>query len=168
MILIIDVHYYDDKARIAGIAFDDWLTDKESHVYISDYEGVADYKSGAFYKRELPCILKLIEEHNLQPELIIIDGYVWLDGVKQTGMGARLHDSLAIKTPIIGVAKNKHSALGAGYDVVRGSSAKPLFVTAIGIDIDTAKSHIANMHGDFRQPTLIKKADSACRGYELA
>jgi len=167
MILIIDVHYYDNKARIAGITFDDWLTNKESNVYISDFEEVADYKSGEFYKRELPCILKLIEEHNLQPDLIIIDGYVWLDGVEKAGMGVHLYNNLDIKTPIIGVAKNKHSALGTGYDIIRGSSAKPLFVTAIGIDIETAKSHIANMHGNFRHPTLIKKADSACRGYEL-
>lgn len=167
MKLIIDVHYFDDKARIAGVAFDNWLDDKETQIFTSEYCGVADYKSGEFYKRELPCILKLLDEHHLTLEVIILDGYVWLDGVSKPALGFHLQQAIDFTPVIIGVAKNRHSALGDNFGVLRGGSQKPLYVTAMGIDTDRAKEAIANMHGDFRLPTLIKKADSACRGHEL-
>lgn len=167
MKLIIDVHYFEDKARVAGVTFDDWLDDTETQVFISEYHGVADYKSGEFYKRELPCILKLLEEHQLEPDTIILDGYVWLDGVSKLALGSHLQQAIDFEPALIGVAKNRHSELGEDFDVLRGGSQKPLYVTAMGIDIDSAKEAIAKMHGDFRLPTLIKKADSACRGHAL-
>ena len=152
MKLIIDIHYFDDK---------------EAQIFTNEYQGVADYKSGEFYKRELPCILKLLEEHQLEPDTIILDGYVWLDGISKPALGYHLQQAIDFSPALIGVAKNRHSALGDNFDVLRGGSQKPLYVTTMGIDINSAKEAIAKMHGDFRLPTLIKKADSACRGHEL-
>jgi len=35
--------------------------------------------------------------------------------------------------------------------------------TAEGIDTETAKQYIRNMHGEYRIPTLLKRVDALCR-----
>lgn len=67
---------------------------------------MADYKSGEFYKRELPCILTLLDEHQLTPEVIILDGYVWLDGVSKPALGYHLQQAIDFTPALIGVARN--------------------------------------------------------------
>ena len=69
--------------------------------------------------------------------------------------------------PVIGVAKT--SFVGAtATPVIRGASATPLYVTAIGIEQAVAAAQITAMHGPFRIPTLIKRADTLARGHDLA
>jgi deoxyribonuclease V len=99
----------------------------------------------------------------LQPDLILIDGYVWLDE-NEIGLGVYLYNELGGKIPVIGVAKSKFKTHSKVKEVFRGNSHTPLYVSSIGIDLVEATQNIKNMHGSFRLPTLLKKVDQLCRG----
>jgi len=62
MILAIDVAYSDRTAWAAGVLFLAWDSDALERELIVRIEGVADYVPGHFYRRELPCILRLLSE----------------------------------------------------------------------------------------------------------
>ncbi|MBL9016016.1 MAG: endonuclease V, partial [Myxococcales bacterium] len=94
-------------------------------------------------------------------DAVVIDGYVWL-GPDRAGLGKHLHDRIGL--PIIGVAKTSFAGAVA-TEVVRGESAQPLYITAIGIDEATAAANVRDMHGPFRLPTLLKRVDSLARGH---
>jgi len=163
MILAIDVHYENDRASIAGLAFNTWESQTESAVYKSFLDGVAPYESGSFYLRELPCIKMLLDEHDLKPDVIVIDGFVWLDGYSKHGLGVRLYKELNESIPIIGVAKKGFKGIPIEFSLLRGKSEKPLFVTCIGIEQETAIQNILSMAGENRLPVLLKKVDRLCR-----
>lgn len=162
MILAVDVCYNDSDAVVAGVLFEEWTSGNSRADYISHVDEVQDYVPGQFYKRELPCILALIEEHHLQPYCIVIDGYVFLDGVNKPGLGYRLYEALDKRIAVIGVAKKPFAGIADDYAVLRGDSQKPLYVTATS-DLSQAKKTIASMHGNHRIPTLLKRADQLCR-----
>ena len=162
MILAIDVQYSENTAFVAGITFGTWLSEAPENEYISVLNDVAEYEPGNFYKRELPCILKLIEEHGIKPDTIVVDGYVYLDGESRPGLGKYLYDALKDECEIIGVAKRSFSGIGVSHEVLRGQSVKPLFITTTG-QLDTAKENIAKMFGEHRIPVLLKRADQLCR-----
>ncbi len=163
MILAIDVDYRNTNAHIAGVAFSSWKDEKPSAIYSSSLSNIEAYEPGRFFKRELPCILKLLEEHKLNPEYIVIDGFVYLDGDKEPGLGKHLYDALGGKTMIIGVAKRPFKNTSETCEIFRGESHKALYVTAEGITRDAAKLLIVSMHGKYRIPELLKKADQLCR-----
>ena len=163
MILAVDVDYGDGIAHIAGVAFSDWSDVEPSATYTSELSGIEAYEPGNFFKRELPCILKLLNEHELTPECIVIDGFVYLDGASDAGLGRRLYDALNGTISIIGVAKRPFKNTPESCEVYRGQSSKPLYVTSEGIAADTAKEYIATMHGEYRIPDLLKIADRLCR-----
>ena len=163
MILAIDVDYREDgNAVAAGILFKHWDDAEPTQVVTTTIEEVAPYISGAFYKRELPCILKLLEEIDTPLACIVVDGYVSLVEGK-AGLGTYLYHSLDEKIPVIGVAKNAFQNISEETYIYRGESKKPLYVTSIGISTDIAKEAIKTMFGKYRIPTLLKKADSVCR-----
>jgi deoxyribonuclease V len=118
----------------------------------------AAYEAGKFYQRELPYLLGALA--GITPELVVIDGNVWLAD-RAAGLGAHLHVKLGV--PVVGVAKNLFRGAPA-IAVVRGKSAKPLYVTAAGYSAELAADHVRAMHGEFRIPTLLKRADSLARG----
>ena len=163
MKLAVDVDYQNDTAHIAGVAFSDWTDAESLAIYTSSLSGVQAYEPGNFFKRELSCILKLLEEHELKPECIIIDGFVYLDGKKEAGLGKYLYDALDGKSSIIGVAKRRFKTTPESCEVYRGQSRKSLYVSSEGLPPDTAKEHITSMHGSYRIPDLLKKADRVCR-----
>lgn len=163
MILAVDVHYEGLIAVVAGVLFENWDDDHSCEVFMSTVSDIKKYEPGEFYKRELPCILKLLEDHNIRPDCIIIDGFVYLDGVGKAGLGKHLHDALEGGVNVIGVAKKPFKDISDYFAVYRGGSDKPLYVTSEGIDIDTAKKLVATMSGQFRVPTLLKRVDQACR-----
>jgi deoxyribonuclease V len=167
MFLAIDVHYSHNQANAAGITFNSWQAEKPIDYFTSTITHIAEYEPGSFYKRELPCILRLIEEHTLHPESIVIDGFVFLDGHSKPGLGKYLYDTLEQKTSVIGVAKNPFRDIDEKYKVYRGNSQHPLYVTAVGIDLSLAKEHISSMHGQYRLPTLLKKVDQLSRGIAI-
>ncbi len=161
--LAIDVHYFNSKARAAAVSFSDWQASKADDCFVVEVNGVAAYESGAFYKRELPIILKLLETYKLKPEIILIDGYVFLDGEVKAGLGKMLYDALEQSTTVIGVAKNSFEGIGERFALYRGQSQRPLYVSSAGIDASDAKNIIRKMHGDYRLPTLLKLVDQLCR-----
>lgn len=162
MILAIDVKYTPTNAIVAGITFDMVHSTFVREEFLSNVESVGDYVPGQFYLRELPCISALLTEHNITPKLIIVDGYAWL-GENKPGLGKRLFDHLSGKVPVIGVAKNPYKDAPKEFELVRGMGKKPLHVSAEGMSLQSAKDIISKMAGDFRIPTMLKRADQLCR-----
>ena len=159
----VDVDYRPHSAQAAAVAFDHWqacAAVDQAAVVISN---VAPYVPGQFYRRELPCIVAALKPLSRQPQLVIIDGYVWLDANSNPGLGAHLFAELGGKTPVIGVAKTRFRNAAAAIPITRGQSRSPLFITAAGIDAQAAAAHIQQMHGPHRIPTLLKLADTLCR-----
>lgn len=165
MFAAVDVHYGDDRVVSAAVLFPAWTEDDVAgEAAIHHPPDAAPYTPGAFYERELPYLVALIERLVTPPEVVVIDGYVWL-GPERAGLGKHLHDRIGI--PIIGVAKTSFAGASA-TEVLRGESAQPLYVTSIGIDEATAAAHIRGMHGPYRIPTLLKRVDSLARGNQNA
>ncbi len=162
MIFCTDVGYRTDYALAAGVLFTAWTVAKPDLEHTVKVSPIADYVSGEFYRRELPCLLKLIESVNTPITTLVIDGFVWLEEGTRKGLGAHLHDALNARIPIIGVAKTPYRSARA-TEVRRGKSATPLYVTSAGIDPQIAADHIQSMHGPNRIPTLIKRADFLSR-----
>lgn len=124
----------------------------------------ADYEPGEFYKRELPLLLSVLGMLPRKPEIIVIDGYVWLGVEDRKGLGAHLHAALGGASAVIGIAKSKfHGASYWAAEVRRGSSDSPLFITAAGVSADDAVSSVKRMHGEHRIPTLVGRADRLAR-----
>lgn len=163
MILAVDVDYREGKAVAAGIAFNDWENHVPAHTFITQTDQVEEYQPGEFYKRELPIILLLLEQLPQLPEIIIIDGYVYLDHHQKAGLGLHLYKALNAKVAIIGVAKSRFQDIPSETEVLRSGSNRPLFVTAIGIDESEARDSIKKMHGNHRLPTILKAVDRLCR-----
>lgn len=159
MILAVDIHYRHTLAIAGGIVFADWTAQQEDAVYRSELRIDQDYIPGEFYRRELPCILCLIEEHKLVPDTVVVDGYVYLDGFCLPGLGKHLFDALAGRASIIGVAKRRLIHTPDETTLYRGQSRRPLYITSVGISLDMAKSLISSMHGPFRIPYLLKRVD---------
>ena len=164
MKLAVDVHYGTESATVAGVLFanpDDCEPMLELAVRVPVE---AEYQPGQFYKRELPCILALLEQIDELPDLIVIDGYVYLGGDGKPGLGKHLYDALNGRCAVIGVAKTRYKETPAVAELVRGSSKRPLYVTAAGMGQEHARQFIKNMCGDGRLPLLLKRVDQLCRG----
>ncbi|MEG1665334.1 endonuclease V [Chryseobacterium sp.] len=165
MIYAFDTFYYEDFAKTVCIAFENWTSETESFIYSENTAISSDYESGAFYKRELPCILSLLKKIDLKVgDLIIVDGYVTLENSGKIGLGGYLYQSLNEKYPVIGIAKNGFASEDfLRKTVFRGESKTPLFLTAIRFDVEEAKTNVENMYGAYRIPTLLKKLDQLTR-----
>lgn len=163
MFLALDVGYpTDDTAKAVAITFQQWQDTIPTATYIALINEVAPYVPGAFYQRELPCLLAVLAQVDLATiHTIIVDGYVTLDDNGKPGLGAHLYTALNRSIPVIGVAKRPfHDNHVHVRPVLRGGSQQPLYVTTIGTDIDTAAHHVATMAGTFRLPTLLKTLDT--------
>ncbi len=162
MILAFDTYYYDDKAKTVCYCFEKFTDDEPDIVYTDMVAGIEKYESGAFYKRELPCIIKLLEKHHPEDiDMIIIDGFVVLDDDNTLGLGGHLFEYLGKNVPVIGVAKTDFPGLTKNKrKIYRGKSRNPLYITALGMDLDAAGEHIQSMKGKYRVPTLLKKLDN--------
>lgn len=160
MKLAVDTYYTESYAKTVGILFDEWGQEHPEKTIISYKKDVLPYESGAFYKRELPCILKLLEEIKDPVDLILVDGYVFLDDEGKGGLGYYLYQALREEIPIIGVAKNDFKNNGKNVvKVYRGKSTKPLYITAVGVDNQVSSEWIQQMHGEYRFPTLLRELD---------
>lgn len=162
--LAVDVHYRDDGSAVAaGILFPDWETDEIAREIVVAIPSVRAYVPGRFFERELPCILALVEPLDTGPSTIVIDGYVTLGPDERHGLGAHLFEALDRKTSIIGVAKNRFRDTPASAELLRGRSARPLYVTSAGIAPDDAKRLVGSMHGTGRIPSVLAAADRLSR-----
>jgi deoxyribonuclease V len=161
MFACLDVHYDKDAATTGCVLFERWQDAQAVREFTCRHQPIAPYVSGEFYKRELPCLVEIINKISIQLDTVIIDGYVWLAADGSPGLGARLHESIHL--PVIGVAKTKYATAPA-IEVLRGDSTRPLYVTAGGMDPAVAADVIRTMHGKHRLPTLLKRVDQLCRG----
>lgn len=161
MILALDVHYKAGAAKTVGALFHNWEDAEPAEVRYHYLFDVAEYEPGAFYKRELPCLMGLIGELDLETlDMIIVDSYVFLDDDQRKGLGAILFDTLGGKVPVVGVAKTRFNANTLFVvEVCRGNSKNPLFVSSVGIPMQEAAEKVAEMHGNYRMPTLLKLVD---------
>lgn len=160
-IAALDVDYRPDAAVTACVLFETWSEEHVLESYTVTSPAAAEYAPGAFYMRELPCLLAALARCPAPPSTIVIDGHVWL-GPDRPGLGAHLHRALGEATPVVGVAKNPFRGAPA-REVLRGDSRRPLFVTAIGMSADEAAAHVQAMHGPHRVPTLLRRVDQLCR-----
>jgi len=164
LILALDTYYFPDNARTAGVFFT-WKDAQPSSYFANTLDEVQDYVPGAFYKRELPCILHLLQTLDLsETEAILIDGHVYVDNDKKYGLGGYLWEALEQKIPIIGVAKRPFKGNEkVCQPVFRGTSKNPLYVSTIGANLGKAAANVKAMHGEFRIPDVLKKLDQLSR-----
>ena len=163
MILAIDVDYRQSKAVAAGVLFRDWQAEAPIKEVTTNCDLVHDYVPGEFYRRELPCLLKLLEQVDLNLNTIVIDGYVYLGKERTPGLGRYLYDALDKQIAVIGVAKTAFKDTPASTEVKRGTSQRPLYVTAAGTDEASAQSCIQTMRGRDRIPMLLARDHSKAK-----
>jgi deoxyribonuclease V len=161
VIAAIDVNYMENSTALAAaIVFDDFCSDSYLSSYTKRIGGIAEYVPGSFYRRELPCILALLEDVREKLDVIIVDGYVYLGD--SPGLGAHLRRSVGEGIRVIGVAKSRFAGSNA-IQVLRGTSRRPLYVTASGMAPLEAAQRIRDMYGRNRIPTLLKAVDYLTR-----
>lgn len=160
-IAALDVDYRPDAAVTACVLFETWSKEHVLESYTVTSPAAAEYAPGAFYERELPCLLAALGRLTAPPTIVVVDGHVWL-GPERPGLGAHLHHALGGAIAVVGVAKNPFRGAPA-HEVLRGDSRRPLFVTAIGMPAEEAAAQVAAMHGPHRVPTLLRLVDQMCR-----
>lgn len=163
MIAALDVAYGARGAVTACVFFRAFGDPVERASVVTHVDDVEPYEPGAFYKRELPCLLAALREARASPEIILVDGYVWLSADGRRGLGAHLFDALDGAAVVVGVAKTGFAGSTFAKAVLRGGSVKPLYVTAAGVDVAVAAAWVRGMAGPHRIPTLLGRADRLCR-----
>lgn len=124
-------------------------------------EQALPYESGEFFRRELPAIQAVLAGV-ARLGLLIVDGYVDLDPYGRMGLGAHAH--VAFGVPVVGVAKSPFAAATHAVPVRRGTSGRPLYVTAAGLPAADAADLVRQMPGRFRLPDPLRRADALSRG----
>ena len=89
------------------------------------------------------------------------DGYVDLDPAGRPGLGGHAHAQFGI--PVIGVAKSRFAAAVHAVPALRGSSVRPLFITAVGMPSADAADLVRRMAGRYRLPDALRRADTLAR-----
>jgi deoxyribonuclease V len=162
VIAAVDVHYPGDgRAQAAAVLFADYCARVPDKIMTRLIAEPADYVPGAFYKRELPCLLAVLDQLNPMPIEIIIDGYVCLSA--KPGLGQHLFNATDCRIPVIGVAKSAFAGTDA-EKVFRRGSRRPLYITAAGMSAHAAADRIRRMQGPHRIPTLLRQVDQIARG----
>lgn len=163
MLLALDVAYSADaRGHAVALAFTDWKAAAPAAVYTATIEQVADYEPGAFYQRELPCLLAVLARVDIAAmACLVVDGYVTLGTDARPGLGQRLHEALGGRVPVVGVAKTRFQGVAPQVvPVLRGKSNNPLYVSSVGLPVAEAARQVASMHGAHRFPTLLKQLDA--------
>jgi len=163
MKVCVDVDYRADGAVAACVGFQAWSQEAPSlELRQVSSSPPASYESGQFYRRELPYLTQLLAALPQPPELVIVDGFVWLDGGRP-GLGAHLHAALGGVCPVVGVAKRPFQGAAQVVAILRGASQVPLYVSSVGEPLEAVAAHVQSMHGAYRLPTLLKRVDSLAR-----
>jgi deoxyribonuclease V len=156
----VDVHYLSTGARAAAVlaadtAFAHMLAERTAEI-----PKVLPYRPGQFYLRELPPLRAVLDDLS-GLGLLVIDGYADLDPTGRPGLGAYAHAEFGI--PVIGIAKSRFRTATHAVPVLRGSSARPLFVTAAGMPAADAADLVRRMAGRYRLPDALRRADTLAR-----
>ncbi len=157
----VDVHYPGSGgARAAAVVAADARFREVVAERTEDVAEVLPYRPGAFYLRELPPIRAVLSGLS-GLSLVVVDGYADLDPGGRPGLGAYAHAEFGI--PVIGVAKTAFRTASHAVPVLRGTSVRPLFVTAAGMPRDEAADLVQRMAGQHRLPDAIRRADTLAR-----
>jgi deoxyribonuclease V len=157
----VDVHYLRTGGALAAAvlaadaAFAHVLAERTALV-----PRVPPYRPGEFYRRELPPLRAVLDELS-GLGLLVVDGYAELDPRGRPGLGAHAHAEFGI--PVIGVAKSRFRTATHAVPVLRGSSMRPLFVTAAGMASADAADLVRRMVGRYRLPDALRRADTLAR-----
>jgi deoxyribonuclease V len=155
------VHYLASAgARAAAVAATDAAF---AHVVTDRVELVPEvepYRPGQFYLRELPP-LHAVLDGLAGMTLLIVDGYADLDPDGRPGLGAHAHAEFGV--PVIGVAKSAFRTATHAVPVLRGASARPLYVTAAGMPRADAAELVRDMAGQHRMPDALRRVDALAR-----
>ena len=166
MIGCVDVYYQDNRATAALVLFSDWSSETVVAQSVENLDNPSAYIPGQCYKRELPCVLSVLRVSSIEPSILLVDGYVWLgmneDGEQIRGLGAHLFYELNQRIAIIGVDKT-HYKPSKAITVCRSTSRRPIYVSAVGVDVHFVAECVRRMHGKYRLPTMVKLADQLAR-----
>lgn len=163
MIACFDVHYDASSANAAGLVFQDWGDAAIVDQFTAQVVDVGEYRPGNFYERELKPLQALLQRLGCPVRYFVIDAYCHLSDHGAPGLGAHLHECLPDDSVVVGVAKNRFRDSRHAVELFRGGSLRPLFITSIGIDYQSAADHIGSMAGQHRIPTLLKTVDRLAR-----
>src|ERR1700685_1033266 len=159
----VDVHYLSTGgARAAAVlaadaAFAHVLAERTAVI-----PQVPPYRPGEFYLRELPPLRAVLEDLS-GLGLPVVDGYAHRAPAGRPGLGAHAHAEFGI--PVIGVAKSRFRTAAHAVPVMRGSSARPLFVTASGIPTAEAADLVRRMGDRYRLPDALRRGWLASSPY---
>jgi deoxyribonuclease V len=158
----VDVGYSEPgRARAALVVAQAADFGGELAEHVACVTGVAPYSPGEFFRRELPA-LRAVFATTGTLRLVVVDGYVDLDPDGRPGLGAHVHAELGV--PVIGVAKSFFRSATHAVPVLRGRSARPLYVTAAGLPLPEAVGLLRRMAGPFRLPAALRRVDALSRG----
>jgi deoxyribonuclease V len=113
-----------------------------------------------FYRRELPPLRAVLDDLS-GVGLLVAGGYADMDPAGRSGLGAYAHAASGI--PVIGVATSRFRSATYAVPVVRGSSVRPLFVTAAEMPSADAADLVRRMAGRHRLPGALRRADTRAR-----
>ena len=165
MIVALDVCYKDGGLALVGaVAFESYESEKPTARWTVEVSGVLDYEPGSFHERELPCLIAALNASPVSVDAVVVDAYVDLDEAGRPGLGRRLWAALGQKTPVLGVAKTRFEGVPKAWELTRGESSRPLYVTAAGVSQGEALKSVASMHGKHRLPTMLSLVDALGRG----
>lgn len=157
----VDVHYpASGGARAAAVVADDERFASIVDERVRWLPEVAPYEPGRFFARELPAVRAVLTDVGAV-DLVVVDGYVDLDGTGRPGLGAHLHAE--IRVPVVGVAKTAFRGASHAIPVHRGGAARPLYVTAAGLIAERAATLVAAMAGPHRMPDALRRVDALAR-----
>ncbi|HYZ55678.1 MAG TPA: endonuclease V [Streptosporangiaceae bacterium] len=157
----VDVHYpRSGGARAAAVVAGDAVFSAVLAEKTADVPQVLPYRPGEFFARELPPLRAVLAEVR-GLALLVVDGYVDLDPGGRPGLGAHAHAAFGV--PVIGVAKSRFRTASHAVEVLRGRSARPLFITAAGMAPAEAACLVRRMAGPFRLPDALRRAGALAR-----
>ena len=179
-----DVQYEKHGAYVAIDVL--YWKEKQDAVYVTKLEEEAEYIPGFFAFREGPTLLKALEkmqeQHNITPNLIVVDGHGLAHPRK---FGAACWLGIKTKIPTIGCAKRPLVKFDGRLNEERGSTfvvqlndeiigvalrtqtgIKPVYVS-VGhkISLNNAIKVILEMSGKYRIIEPIRRADQGCRKF---
>lgn len=166
MLVALDVAYTDTTGHAVALAFATWEAARPLATYTATVQPVAAYEPGDFYRRELPCLLAVLNDVDLtEVSCLLVDGYVTLGTEQRPGLGHHLYKAYGCQVPVVGVAKTRFQGIAPQVaPVLRGHSHTPLYVTSAGLPLAEAAAGVAAMHGEHRMPTLLRRLDELTKG----
>jgi deoxyribonuclease V len=156
-----DVHYLaSGGARAAAVVSADAAFSRLIADLVELVPQVQPYQPGQFYLRELPPLHAVLDGLTGMV-LLVVDGYTDLDPDGRPGLGAHAHAEFGV--PVIGVAKSAFRTATHAIPVRRGTSGRPLYVTAAGMPRADAAELVRHMPGRHRMPDALRRVDTLAR-----